>query len=44
MTISISLLQPFIAIIAGLLILLVPKLLSYVVWIYLIVAGALQLV
>ncbi len=44
MTISISLLQPFIAIIAGLLILLVPKLLRYVVWIYLIVAGALQLV
>ena len=37
-------LQPLIALIAGILILLVPRLLNYVVAIYLIIVGVLRLV
>jgi threonine/homoserine efflux transporter RhtA len=43
MTISISHLQPIIAILAGLLILLAPRLLNYIVAIYLIVVGVIGL-
>jgi Protein of unknown function (DUF3096) len=43
MTISIAQLQPIIALIAGVLILLMPRLLNYIVAIYLIVAGLLGL-
>jgi len=39
MTINIVLLQPLIALLAGILILLVPRLLNYIVAIYLIVVG-----
>ena len=39
MTISIVMLQPLIALIAGILILLAPRLLNYIVAIYLIVVG-----
>lgn len=39
MTINIVLLQPLIALLAGLLILIVPRLLNYIVAIYLIVVG-----
>lgn len=43
MTISISHLQPVIAIIAGILILVMPRLLNYIVAIYLIAVGVLGL-
>ncbi len=43
MTISIAHLQPIVALIAGVLILLVPRILNYVVAIYLIVTGLLGL-
>ena len=43
MSITISHLQPVVAIIAGILILLVPRLLNYIVAIYLIVIGVLGL-
>jgi hypothetical protein len=43
MTITIAQLQPIIALIAGVLILLVPRLLNYIVAIYLIVVGLLGL-
>ena len=43
MTISIGHLQPIVAILAGILILLVPRLLNYIVAIYLIVIGVLGL-
>ena len=43
MTIGIAHLQPLVALIAGVLILLVPRLLNYVVAIYLIVIGILGL-
>ena len=43
MTLSISHLEPLVAIIAGVLILLVPRILNYVVAIYLIVIGILGL-
>jgi hypothetical protein len=39
MTVNIVLLQPLIALIAGILILLVPRLLNYIVAIYLILIG-----
>jgi len=39
MTINILILQPLIALIAGILILLVPRLLNYIVAVYLIVVG-----
>jgi len=39
MTINILVLQPLIALIAGILILLIPRLLNYIVAIYLIVVG-----
>jgi Protein of unknown function (DUF3096) len=39
MTVNIVLLQPLIALIAGILILLVPRLLNYIVAIYLIIIG-----
>jgi len=39
MTINIVLLQPLVALLAGILILLVPRLLNYIVAIYLIVIG-----
>lgn len=42
-TLDIALLQPIIALIAGILILLVPRLLNYVVAVYLIVIGVLGL-
>lgn len=44
MTISIVSLQPIIALIAGILILLVPRLLNYIVAVYLIVIGILGLI
>jgi hypothetical protein len=44
MQISIVTLQPVIALIAGILILLVPRLLNYIVAIYLIVVGILGLI
>ncbi|HEV8029772.1 MAG TPA: DUF3096 domain-containing protein [Stellaceae bacterium] len=43
MTLSIAHLQPIVALIAGVLILLVPRILNYVVAIYLIVTGLLGL-
>jgi hypothetical protein len=43
MTISVLTIQPLIALIAGALILLVPRLLNYIVAIYLIVVGVLGL-
>ena len=43
MTITISHLQPVIAILAGILILIAPRLLNYIVAIYLIVVGVLGL-
>jgi len=43
MTISIGHLQPIVAILAGVLILLVPRLLNFIVAIYLIVIGILGL-
>lgn len=43
MTFSIVSLQPIVALIAGILILLVPRLLNYIVAIYLIVIGILGL-
>ena len=43
MTISIANLQPIIALIAGVLILVMPRLLNYIVAIYLIAAGILGL-
>ena len=44
MTLSMVHLQPIVALIAGILILLVPRLLNYIVAIYLIVIGILGLV
>lgn len=43
MTITIAHLQPLAAILAGVLILLIPRILNYIVAIYLIVAGILGL-
>jgi hypothetical protein len=43
MTMSMSHLQPLVAILAGVLILLVPRILNYVVAIYLIVTGLIGL-
>ena len=43
MTIAVGHIQPIIAIIAGVLILLVPRILNYVVAIYLIIVGLLGL-
>ncbi|HEX3535470.1 MAG TPA: DUF3096 domain-containing protein [Stellaceae bacterium] len=43
MTLSINHLEPIVAIVAGVLILLVPRILNYVVAIYLIVVGILGL-
>lgn len=43
MTITISQLQPIIAILAGILILIAPRLLNYIVAIYLIVVGLIGL-
>mgnify|MGYP001811603253 CR=1 FL=1 len=43
MTITISNLQPLIAILAGILILIAPRLLTYIVAIYLIVVGVIGL-
>ena len=43
MTISVAHLQPLVALIAGVLILLVPRILNYVVAIYLIIFGLLGL-
>jgi len=43
MTLSLTHLQPIVALIAGVLILLVPRLLNYVVAIYLIVTGIIGL-
>jgi hypothetical protein len=43
MTVSIAQLQPIIALIAGILILVMPRLLNYIVAIYLIAAGLLGL-
>jgi Protein of unknown function (DUF3096) len=43
MTITMAHLQPLVAIIAGVLILLVPRILNYVVAIYLIIVGLLGL-
>ena len=39
MTVNIVLLQPLVALLAGILILLIPRLLNYIVAIYLIVIG-----
>lgn len=44
MTLTIGHLQPIVALIAGVLILLMPRLLNYVVAIYLIVVGILGLI
>ena len=44
MTASIILLQPVVALIAGVLILLMPRLLNYVVALYLVVVGVMGLV
>ena len=44
MTVNIVTLQPIVALIAGILILLVPRLLNYIVAVYLIVIGILGLV
>ncbi|MDV2983232.1 UNVERIFIED_CONTAM: DUF3096 domain-containing protein [Methylobacteriaceae bacterium AG10] len=43
MTITLSHLQPIVAILAGILILIAPRLLNYIVAIYLIVAGLIGL-
>ena len=43
MTISVAHLQPLVAIIAGVLILLVPRILNYIVAIYLILVGIIGL-
>jgi hypothetical protein len=43
MTVSVAHLQPIVAIIAGVLILLVPRILNYVIAIYLIIFGILGL-
>lgn len=43
MTIGVLTIQPLIALIAGILILLVPRLLNYIVAIYLIIVGVLGL-
>jgi len=43
MTLSVARLQPLVALIAGVLILLVPRILNYVVAIYLIIVGLLGL-
>ena len=43
MTLSVAHLQPLVALIAGVLILLVPRILNYIVAIYLIVIGILGL-
>ena len=43
MTLSVAHLQPLVALIAGVLILLVPRILNYVVAIYLIIVGLLGL-
>ena len=43
MTIGIAQLQPIVALIAGVLILVMPRLLNYIVAVYLIVAGLLGL-
>jgi Protein of unknown function (DUF3096) len=43
MTISVAHLQPLVALIAGVLILLVPRILNYIVAIYLIIIGLLGL-
>ena len=43
MTIAMTHIQPLVAIIAGVLILLVPRILNYVVAVYLIIAGLLGL-
>ena len=43
MTLSVAHLQPIVALIAGVLVLLVPRILNYVVAIYLIVIGLLGL-
>lgn len=43
MTISVAHLQPVVALIAGILILIMPRLLNYIVAIYLIVVGILGL-
>lgn len=44
MTINIVSLQPIIALLAGILILLVPRLLNYIVAVYLIIIGILGLI
>jgi len=44
MTMSIVTLQPIVALLAGILILLVPRLLNYIVAIYLIIIGVLGLI
>jgi hypothetical protein len=44
LTLDLAVLQPIIALIAGILILLIPRLLNYVVAIYLIVIGILGLI
>ena len=44
MTLSLAHLQPLVALIAGVLILLVPRILNYIVAIYLIVIGIIGLV
>ena len=43
MTLSIAHLQPIVALVAGVLILLVPRILNYIVAIYLIVSGVIGL-
>jgi hypothetical protein len=43
MTLSVAHLQPLVALIAGVLILLVPRILNYIVAIYLIIVGILGL-
>jgi hypothetical protein len=43
MTMNILILQPIVALIAGVLILILPRLLNYVVALYLIIVGALGL-
>jgi hypothetical protein len=43
MTVNVVLIQPLIALIAGILILLVPRILNYVVAIYLIIIGIIGL-
>ncbi|HKF96013.1 MAG TPA: DUF3096 domain-containing protein [Gammaproteobacteria bacterium] len=43
-TLDLTILQPLVALIAGILILLIPRLLNYVVAIYLIIVGVLGLI